>query len=114
MMLRPPGSTRTDTLFPYTTLFRSPYDRAGADEGGLHRIADAMLVLAQHVADEGAERLHRNIERRVEDPQHHRREPDRRAFGHDEQRDRGKDRAREKIRTSASEPAEPGDRKSGV
>src|SRR3546814_19992743 len=22
---RPPGSTRTDTLFPYTTLFRSPY-----------------------------------------------------------------------------------------
>src|SRR3546814_19149401 len=24
MRLRPPGSTRTDTLFPYTTLFRSP------------------------------------------------------------------------------------------
>src|SRR3546814_1208201 len=23
MLLRPPGSTRTDTLFPYTTLFRS-------------------------------------------------------------------------------------------
>src|SRR3546814_14562547 len=23
MMRRPPGSTRTDTLFPYTTLFRS-------------------------------------------------------------------------------------------
>src|SRR3546814_21091427 len=23
MILRPPGSTRTDTLFPYTTLFRS-------------------------------------------------------------------------------------------
>src|SRR3546814_3772406 len=28
MMLRPPGSTRTDTLFPYTTLFRS--DRRNA------------------------------------------------------------------------------------
>src|SRR3546814_3029169 len=24
MILRPPSSTRTDTLFPYTTLFRSP------------------------------------------------------------------------------------------
>src|SRR3546814_6623558 len=28
MILRPPRSTRTDTLFPYTTLFRSP-DRTG-------------------------------------------------------------------------------------
>src|SRR3546814_6711020 len=28
MILRPPGSPRTDTLFPYTTLFRSPrFDR---------------------------------------------------------------------------------------
>src|SRR3546814_7543732 len=25
MILRPPRSTRTDTLFPYTTLFRSEY-----------------------------------------------------------------------------------------
>src|SRR3546814_11454809 len=31
MMLRPPGPTRTATLFPYTTLFRSPAgDAAGA------------------------------------------------------------------------------------
>src|SRR3546814_16409448 len=29
MIRRPPRSTRTDTLFPYTTLFRSPVDRAG-------------------------------------------------------------------------------------
>src|SRR3546814_11702416 len=27
MIRRPPRSTRTDTLFPYTTLFRSPYER---------------------------------------------------------------------------------------
>src|SRR3546814_1453078 len=27
MIRRPPRSTRTDTLFPYTTLFRSPGDR---------------------------------------------------------------------------------------
>src|SRR3546814_1288225 len=31
MIRRPPRSTRTDTLFPYTTLFRSP-----APESGLH------------------------------------------------------------------------------
>src|SRR3546814_3025948 len=28
MIRRPPRSTRTDTLFPYTTLFRSPCERA--------------------------------------------------------------------------------------
>src|SRR3546814_14531866 len=28
MIRRPPRSTRTDTLFPYTTLVRSPLDRA--------------------------------------------------------------------------------------
>src|SRR3546814_7542950 len=31
MIRRPPRSTRTDTLFPYTTLFRSGSVRAGAD-----------------------------------------------------------------------------------
>src|SRR3546814_623151 len=30
MIRRPPRSTRTDTLFPYTTLFRSPYSRCPA------------------------------------------------------------------------------------
>src|SRR3546814_7928753 len=30
MIRRPPRSTRTDTLFPYTTLFRSPTRRCGA------------------------------------------------------------------------------------
>src|SRR3546814_13717516 len=38
MIRRPPRSTRTDTLFPYTTLFRSLPD--------LHRMA--MLLLAEH------------------------------------------------------------------
>src|SRR3546814_20500321 len=39
MIRRPPRSTRTDTLFPYTTLFRSavavydPVDRGQADAG---------------------------------------------------------------------------------
>src|SRR3546814_7317683 len=36
MIRRPPSSTLTDTLFPYTTLFRSHQGRwAGADECGL-------------------------------------------------------------------------------
>src|SRR3546814_12982714 len=33
MIRRPPRATRTDTLFPYTTLFRSSY-RADADDAG--------------------------------------------------------------------------------
>src|SRR3546814_17203700 len=44
MIRRPPRSTRTDTLFPYTTLFRSPAggerrreEVAGARHAGDHR-----------------------------------------------------------------------------
>src|SRR3546814_4637389 len=37
MIRRPPRSTRTDTLFPYTTLFRSLSDRAGAQGIRRHR-----------------------------------------------------------------------------
>src|SRR3546814_10990604 len=33
MIRRPPRSTRTDTLFPYTTLFRSPAGRPDAFRG---------------------------------------------------------------------------------
>src|SRR3546814_11208417 len=39
MIRRPPRSTRTDTLFPYTTLFRSPQPRIAArgGKGGVPR-----------------------------------------------------------------------------
>src|SRR3546814_3529164 len=39
MIRRPPRSTRTDTLFPYTTLFRSTGERAAfvAEQFGLHQ-----------------------------------------------------------------------------
>src|SRR3546814_2189683 len=40
MIRRPPRSTRTDTLFPYTTLFRSGRDNAeesGIDQGARRR-----------------------------------------------------------------------------
>src|SRR3546814_10070458 len=39
MIRRPPRSTRTDTLFPYTALFRSPADTR--DEGPARRIPAA-------------------------------------------------------------------------
>src|SRR3546814_3991931 len=40
MIRRPPRSTRTDTLFPYTTLFRSP-------NAGIHAL-NALLVALEH------------------------------------------------------------------
>src|SRR3546814_18314303 len=41
MIRRPPRSTRTDTLFPYTTLFRS--GRALRLDGGHHRLLEGGL-----------------------------------------------------------------------
>src|SRR3546814_5715025 len=47
MIRRPPRSTRTDTLFPYTTLFRSGAERARSDgrvggrRGRYRPVADA-------------------------------------------------------------------------
>src|SRR3546814_3674827 len=49
MIRRPPRSTRTDTLFPYTTLFRSFVDHRGL------RIRDHHVVLAER--DAGLERV---------------------------------------------------------
>src|SRR3546814_17361910 len=40
MIRRPPRSTRTDTLFPYTTLFRSRYCYADPVEGGKQAVAE--------------------------------------------------------------------------
>src|SRR3546814_10341949 len=54
MIRRPPRSTRTDTLFPYTTLFRSQLlaDAAGADEADDRRGPDVDLEAQQRVAGE--------------------------------------------------------------
>src|SRR3546814_16649182 len=40
MILRPPRSTRTDTLFPYTTLVRSHLQAVAGARGGDHALAD--------------------------------------------------------------------------
>src|SRR3546814_1715049 len=57
MIRRPPRSTRTDTLFPYTTLFRSGI-AVGRDRGlqqvhelrriGVHFLAEALPVKPAH------------------------------------------------------------------
>src|SRR3546814_13521742 len=52
MIRRPPRSTRTDTLFPYTTLFRSVGDRErrGADRGDVApRLGDRLLAAFDRV-----------------------------------------------------------------
>src|SRR3546814_7810969 len=54
MIRRPPRSTRTDTLFPYTTLFRSAvgmgHHLVGALGGGVeaHGVADALAFGERH------------------------------------------------------------------
>src|SRR3546814_11464241 len=83
MIRRPPVSTRTDTLLPYTTLFRS-LDPAGLGEVGVVGVpaADQRQVLGPESTDEEqrqdgdadradddrvalTERLHRSDESRV-------------------------------------------------
>src|SRR3546814_5476553 len=50
MIRRPPRSTRTDTLFPYTTLFRSG---RGAGQGAAAAFATPKLFQADAVAATG-------------------------------------------------------------
>src|SRR3546814_14121117 len=48
MIRRPPRSTRTDTLFPYTTLFRSP--------GGRRSVHQARGATVVQLGEQGQER----------------------------------------------------------
>src|SRR3546814_1404141 len=57
MIRRPPRSTRTDTLFPYTTLFRSALGEVGSDYSrdiceALAEFADAAGRVLEHPAQE--------------------------------------------------------------
>src|SRR3546814_3858067 len=54
MIRRPPRSTRTDTRFPYTTLFRSRNRVADLGRETLHRLADQIGAL--DVAEPGPAR----------------------------------------------------------
>src|SRR3546814_17551640 len=44
MIRRPPRSTRTDTLFPYTTLFRSDIQRGKEHDTGKRRKGDGRTI----------------------------------------------------------------------
>src|SRR3546814_11783336 len=81
MILRPPRSTRTDTLFPYTTLFRSIALAVGAFDhharGGfgasiedahleIHQpqVVDITLIAAEVLAQRMIERIDRAVDRK--------------------------------------------------
>src|SRR3546814_2161885 len=49
MIRRPPGSTRTDTLFPYTTLFRSFFGKTDGDWGQLTYDFDEIVATLNSV-----------------------------------------------------------------
>src|SRR3546814_8389118 len=61
MIRRPPRSTRTDTLFPYTTLFRSPHARR-ADRRALSPLRRGGGRREGRPARAGVERRHRSEE----------------------------------------------------
>src|SRR3546814_17417243 len=80
MIRRPPRSTRTDTLFPCTTLFRSDQSRAFIERArarfpacefhqqGWEQLPDGLfdvilLASALHYADDQAALMHRLVER---------------------------------------------------
>jgi hypothetical protein len=82
--------------------------RAAANEEGLHRVAGRLLARVELVADEGAERLHRHINRGVHHPQHRDGHPQRRGIRHQEQRERREHGAGKEERAAAAPGRMPG------
>src|SRR3546814_8095354 len=78
MIRRPPRSTRTDTLFPYTTLFRSPleprrFPRPAPNADALARAFDLIAAAKKPiiVAGNGAVRRHASPQlRRLRSEEH--------------------------------------------
>src|SRR3546814_11155990 len=64
MKRRPPSSTRTDTLFPYTTLFRSLAEQHPVADLDVER-DDIALFVSGAAADRDDFALHRLFLRRV-------------------------------------------------
>nr|GEU28481.1 hypothetical protein [Tanacetum cinerariifolium] len=82
--------------------------RAPADEESLHGEAGRLLRRTQLVADKRAERLHRDIDRAIEHPQHRHGHPQRRRIGHQEQGQRREHGAQEEERPAAAPGGVPG------
>src|SRR3546814_15278813 len=94
MIRRPPRSTRPDTLFPYTTLFRSPLrlvvrydaddvDREIARRPAVEQIVEAMAAL-RHRDDEarlGGPVTDPRLHRELADDRRERRLPPRQSIG---------------------------------
>src|SRR6056297_2196933 len=57
MIRRPPSSTRTDTLFPYTTLFRSAFVLISHDRAFLSRLSRGTLWLDRGRSEEHTSEL---------------------------------------------------------
>src|SRR3546814_5606185 len=51
MIRRPPRSTRTDTLFPYATLFRSHVERLAEDHANARRLAEGLAAFPRITVD---------------------------------------------------------------
>ena len=80
-------------------------DGADADEKALHRKACGALLIRQQVADKGAKRLHRNVDRGVHDPEPGGGEPKAWRVRHDQERQRREDRAHQKVGAAAAQRA---------
>src|SRR3546814_19482699 len=69
MIRRPPRSTRTDTLFPYTTLFRSEGRRGIGETGGAQTVETLFHLHLHHldrddrIVDQQAERDYQRAQR---------------------------------------------------
>src|SRR3546814_1400008 len=55
MIRRPPRSTRTDTLFPYTTLFRSGGDLVLGQRGAVAQVGQGLVAGPAHVVHAGVD-----------------------------------------------------------
>src|SRR3546814_17592780 len=73
MIRRPPRSTRTDTLFPSTTLFRSPVRQCATADHAWHTLADRPVAGGPHPGQCLHAALHCARRRRFDQP----RSPDR-------------------------------------
>src|SRR3546814_1101479 len=69
MIRRPPRSTRTDTLFPYTTLFRSRF--AETLEERVEARTHEVLETTKRLAVESAERARAEDEARISEERFH-------------------------------------------
>src|SRR3546814_8393211 len=65
MIRRPPRSTRTDTLFPYTTLFRSYQDKGNKEKSGCSSIhiydPRSGELIQQRITTGGLEKISRYV-----------------------------------------------------